>query len=74
MRVVEERERYLNEYAFGLRMRERGEVISIGDGIAWIAGLPSAAIDQLLKFEDGSTAPSLLRHFRYLPRALEYGS
>ena len=28
----------------------------IGDGIAWIEGLPSAAMDEILRFEDGSEA------------------
>jgi F-type H+-transporting ATPase subunit alpha len=31
-------------------------VISVGDGIAWIAGLPSASWDAVLSFEDGSRA------------------
>jgi len=35
---------------------ERGSVVSVGDGIAWISGLPSAAMDDILSFEDGSRA------------------
>lgn len=46
--------RWLDRYRFGLRLAERGSVVSVGDGIAWIAGLPSAAIDDVLVFEDGS--------------------
>src|SRR5574337_313921 len=42
-------------YRFGLRLSERGEVVGIGDGIAWIRGLPSARLDELIGFEDGST-------------------
>jgi F-type H+-transporting ATPase subunit alpha len=45
---------WLQGYRPGLRMRELGVVESVGDGIAWIAGLPSAAMDELLRFEDGS--------------------
>lgn len=45
---------WLGRYRFGLRVGERGSVISVGDGIAWITGLPSAAIDDVLVFEDGS--------------------
>ena len=41
-------------YRFGLRMAERGSVIGVGDGIAWIKGLPSARMDETLEFEDGS--------------------
>jgi len=43
------------DYQFGLRLSERGEVIGIGDGIAWIRGLPSARLDELIGFDDGST-------------------
>jgi F-type H+-transporting ATPase subunit alpha len=47
---------WLAGYRPGLRVRERGRVLSVGDGIVWIAGLPSAAIDDVLEFEDGSRA------------------
>jgi len=47
---------WLADYQPGLRIRERGTLISVGDGIAWVAGLPSAALDELLIFEDGSRA------------------
>ena len=43
-------------YRFGLRVSERGVVASVGDGIAWVKGLPSAAMDDILEFEDGSWA------------------
>ena len=46
--------RWLDGYRFGLRIDEQGTVVSVGDGIAWIAGLPSAAMDEILHFEDGS--------------------
>jgi len=42
-------------YRFGLRFSERGSVAGIGDGIAWIRGLPSARLEELLGFDDGST-------------------
>jgi len=45
---------WLDGYRPGLRIDERGDVVSVGDGIAWIAGLPSAAMDEILDFEDGS--------------------
>lgn len=47
---------WLSRYRFGLRMTEQGRVVSIGDGIAWIKGLPSAAMDEILNLEDGSRA------------------
>lgn len=47
---------WLREYRFGLRVLEQGTVVSVGDGIVWIEGLPSAAMDDLLDLEDGSRA------------------
>ncbi|WP_097460580.1 F0F1 ATP synthase subunit alpha [Mangrovitalea sediminis] len=45
---------WVADYRFNVRLLERGEVLSVGDGIAWVAGLPSAALDDILLFEDGS--------------------
>jgi F-type H+-transporting ATPase subunit alpha len=45
---------WLGAYRPGLRIDERGTVVSVGDGISWIRGLPSAAIDDVLVFDDGS--------------------
>jgi len=45
---------WLAGYDPGLRISERGRVVSVGDGIARISGLPSAAIDDILYFDDGS--------------------
>ncbi|MBL8483174.1 MAG: F0F1 ATP synthase subunit alpha [Rhodocyclaceae bacterium] len=42
-------------YRFGLRISERGQVTGVGDGIAWVSGLPSARLDELIGFADGST-------------------
>lgn len=50
------RSAWLEDYRFGLRMSEIGRVVSIGDGITWISGLPSAAMDDVVVFEDGSRA------------------
>jgi len=44
----------LADYRFGLRVTEQGNVVSVGDGIAWVKGLPGAAMDELLAFDDGS--------------------
>jgi F-type H+-transporting ATPase subunit alpha len=43
-------------YRFALSISERGTLVSVGDGIVWVAGLPSAAVDDILLFEDGSNA------------------
>lgn len=45
-----------DDYKFSLRISERGQVISVGDGIVWIKGLPTAAINELLDLDDGSKA------------------
>jgi len=47
---------WLDHYSFGLHISEQGHVVSVGDGITWISGLPSAAMEHILVFEDGSQA------------------
>jgi len=47
---------WLERYRFGLRVAEQGIVLSIGDGIAHISGVPSASMDEILHFEDDSRA------------------
>jgi len=37
-------------------LEQIGEVMRIGDGIALVAGLPDAVVDELLRFEDGTLA------------------
>jgi len=54
--LLDQQAAWLEDYRFQVRVRERGKVVSVGDGIAWIAGLPSAAMDDVLSFEDGSRA------------------
>jgi F-type H+-transporting ATPase subunit alpha len=44
----------VDDYRFTLRLGEKGRVASVGDGIAWVYGLPSAAAEEILHFEDGS--------------------
>ena len=44
----------VKNYHFTLRLGELGRVASVGDGIAWVYGLPSAAVEEILHFEDGS--------------------
>jgi F-type H+/Na+-transporting ATPase subunit alpha len=46
--------RQLQGYRFGLRLGESGRVDSVGDGIAWVGGLPSAAAEDIVQFVDGS--------------------
>lgn len=54
--LLQRQAQWLDDYHPQLRLRERGRVVSVGDGIAWITGLPSAAMDDLVVFADGSRA------------------
>ena len=54
--LLERQAQWLDGYQPGLHFSEQGSVVSLGDGIAWIAGLPSAAMDDILLFADGSQA------------------
>jgi F-type H+/Na+-transporting ATPase subunit alpha len=44
----------LKRYQFRPRLSEQGTVSSIGDGIAWVTGLPSAGMGEVVSFADGS--------------------
>jgi F-type H+-transporting ATPase subunit alpha len=50
------RAEWLKDYQPRLRIDEQGSVVSVGDGIAWITGLPTVAMDEILHFADGSQA------------------
>jgi F-type H+-transporting ATPase subunit alpha len=52
--LLERLARRVDGYHFTLRLGEKGRVASVGDGIAWVYGLPSAAAEEILHFEDGS--------------------
>jgi F-type H+-transporting ATPase subunit alpha len=54
--LLRDRATWLDSYKPGIRISDQGRVISIGDGIAWIEGLPSAAMDEILYLADGSRA------------------
>lgn len=54
--LLRQQAEWLDSYHPGLRVSELGTVISVGDGITWVTGLPSAAIDDILSFSDGSQA------------------
>lgn len=54
--LLDKQTTWLDNYRPALRISEQGAVVSVGDGIAWIKGLPSAAIEDILTFADGSRA------------------
>jgi F-type H+-transporting ATPase subunit alpha len=51
---LQQLEQWLDDYHPSLRISEQGIVLSVGDGIVRVSGLPSAAIDDVLIFSDGS--------------------
>jgi len=55
-KLLQKQHEWLNRYQPKLRIKEQGIVVSVGDGITWIKGLPSAAIEDILMFADGSRA------------------
>jgi len=54
--ILQRQAKWLQAYRPGLRIGEQGHLVAVGDGIAWITGLPSAAMDDILVFADGSRA------------------
>ena len=53
---LDRQKKWLESYDLNTRLVEQGNVVSVGDGITWIKGLPSAAMDDVLEFDDGSKA------------------
>ncbi|AWN72389.1 F0F1 ATP synthase subunit alpha [Legionella anisa] len=49
---LEKQRQRLENYQFQIKVSEQGQVVSVGDGIIWIKGLPTAAIDEILISED----------------------
>lgn len=49
-------ESWLADYRRTIRFSEQGQLVSIGDGIAWLSGLPSAKMNGLVVFADGCRA------------------
>tara|TARA_R110002096_G_scaffold43552_4_gene117678 strand:+ start:3501 stop:4979 length:1479 start_codon:yes stop_codon:yes gene_type:complete len=52
--LLDRQANWLEHYRPKLRIGEQGTVAAVGDGITWITGLPSAAIDDIVVFECGS--------------------
>ncbi len=54
--LLDRQESWLDSYRYGIRFSEQGLLVSVGDGIIWISGLPSAQMNGLVIFADGSRA------------------
>ncbi len=51
--------RHVAEYSPQVGTEQIGRVVEVGDGIARVSGLPGAAVNELLEFEDGSLGLAL---------------
>jgi F-type H+-transporting ATPase subunit alpha len=51
--------RNLEGFAPSVEITQVGRILEVGDGIARIAGLPDAAVNELLEFEDGTLGLAL---------------
>ncbi|MDQ3292877.1 MAG: F0F1 ATP synthase subunit alpha [Actinomycetota bacterium] len=49
----------LDDFAVDLSVSQVGRILEVGDGIARVSGLPDAAVNELLEFEDGSVGLAL---------------
>ena len=46
--------RHVEEYSPTVGAEQIGRIVEVGDGIARVSGLPNAAVNELLEFEDGT--------------------
>jgi len=51
--------RHVAEYSTEVRTEHIGRITEVGDGIARVAGLPNASVNELLEFEDGTVGLAL---------------
>src|SRR5271170_5870861 len=51
--------RHVEEYSPQVGTEQIGRVVEVGDGIARVSGLPGAAVNELLEFEDGTLGLAL---------------
>jgi F-type H+/Na+-transporting ATPase subunit alpha len=51
--------RHLESYKPGIVATEVGRILTLGDGIARVSGLPNAAVNELLEFADGTVGLAL---------------
>jgi F-type H+-transporting ATPase subunit alpha len=57
--IAEVLRRHLSAFKPSLEQQRVGRVVEVGDGIARIAGLPNAAVNELLEFEGGTLGLAL---------------
>jgi F-type H+-transporting ATPase subunit alpha len=52
-------ERHVEDYNPDIATEQIGRIVEVGDGIARVSGLPGAAVNELLEFEDGTLGLAL---------------
>jgi F-type H+-transporting ATPase subunit alpha len=52
-------QRHVADYTPGVSTEQVGRIVEVGDGIARVSGLPNAAVNELLEFEDGTLGLAL---------------
>ena len=57
--ITEALRRHVDEYTALVDAEQIGRVVEVGDGIARVSGLPGAAVNELLEFEDGTLGLAL---------------
>jgi F-type H+-transporting ATPase subunit alpha len=57
--ITEALRRHVAEYTPAVGTEQVGRVVEVGDGVARVSGLPGAAVNELLEFEDGTLGLAL---------------
>ncbi len=57
--ITEALKRHVEEYVPTVGTEQIGRIVEVGDGIARVSGLPGAAVNELLEFEDGTLGLAL---------------
>ncbi|MDA8313150.1 MAG: F0F1 ATP synthase subunit alpha [Actinomycetota bacterium] len=57
--ITEALRRHVAEYTPQVDAQQIGRIVEVGDGIARVSGLPRAAVNELLEFEDGTLGLAL---------------
>ena len=57
--ITQALERNVEEYTPAVGTEQIGRIVEVGDGIARVSGLPGAAVNELLEFEDGTLGLAL---------------
>ncbi len=57
--ITEALRRHVEEYTPSIGAEQIGRIVEVGDGVARVSGLPNAAVNELLEFEDGTLGLAL---------------